>query len=185
MCRRFSRSGGRLKGKPEGERGGDKLPAPPLGLYTVGVKAYTREQILEAIDHSSLSMQSVADYLSMAYPKQGGCSDDTARRYIERYQLMPWFRARLDKVSAAALGTVRAAIEDGDVKASQWWLERIKREQFGAEVTLKGKDSDPLNVVFSGGGGMSAEELRSAEGVEVADAKGAPDGDEGEDTPTA
>lgn len=111
-------------------------------------KNFTKAQVKKAIDESDYTYQGVADYLALHVSKDGRCSDDTAKKYIEKYGLESYLRDKTTETTRKALKTIRTAIERGDTKTSKWWVERILREKFGNEIVVHNENKEPLNINF-------------------------------------
>ena len=125
---------------------------------------FTKEQIIDAIDHSDFSYQSVANYLALNYSDDKKCADDTAKKYIKKYRLEPYLNSFFDATTNKALRTISRAIEKGDVKTSKWWTERVLREKFGNEIVVHNDNKEPLNINFEN---FSKEDFLGNENAEI------------------
>lgn len=111
-------------------------------------KDFTKAQVKKAIDESDYTYQGVADYLALHVAKNGRCSLDTAKTYIEKHGLESYLRDKTTETTRKALKTIRTAIERGDTKTSKWWVERILREKFGNDIVVHNDSKEPLNINF-------------------------------------
>jgi hypothetical protein len=109
---------------------------------------FTKEQIQEAIENSDFTYISVANYLARHFSAKGKCDNETAKRYIQKYNLEAELQGGELDITTLAYGNIRKAIKKGDIKTSKWWLERIMRQKFGNEITVHNENKDPLNINF-------------------------------------
>ena len=132
------------------------------------MKGFTKKQVLEAIKQCEFTYKSVADYLSQFSP-DGKCSEDTAKRYIEKFgeETKNAFKASSLSLRDLSIRNIKRALERGDVKTAKWLLERLERFTFGNEITVNTDSTEPLNINLSGSGDMTAEELLNAENTEA------------------
>lgn len=128
---------------------------------------FTYEQVKEAIDNSDYTYKAIALYLAEHFTKKKICDDETAKKYVIQLGLEPYLYSFFGSTTRESLNTISLAIKKGDVKTSKWWVERMLREQFGNEVTVHQKTTDPLNINLQGEL-FSEEELKACRSVEVA-----------------
>lgn len=129
-------------------------------------KGFTREQIIEAIDNSDYTYNSVATYLAVMFSKSGKCTHDTAKSYIQKYNLEEYLNFKTTEISKDCIQIIRKAIKKGDVKTAKWWLERVLREKFGNEIVIHNENKDPLNINLNGDF-LSCKELKDSAMVDV------------------
>lgn len=127
---------------------------------------FTYEQVKEAIDNSDYTYRAIALYLAEHFTKKKICDKETAQKYVIQLGLEPYLYSFYISTTRKSLNTISRAIDKGDVKTSKWWAERMLREQFGNEVTVHQKTTDPLNINLQGEL-FSAEELANCSGVEI------------------
>ena len=127
---------------------------------------FTYEQVKEAIDNSDYTYRAIALYLAEHFTKKKICDKETAQKYVIQLGLEPYLYSFYISTTRKSLNTISRAIDKGDVKTSKWWAERMLREQFGNEVTVHQKTTDPLNINLQGEL-FTAEELANCSGVEI------------------
>ena len=129
-------------------------------------KGFTRQQIIEAIDNSDYTYNSVATYLAVVFSKSGKCTHDTAKSYIQKYNLEEYLNFKTTEISKDCIQIIRKAIKKGDIKTAKWWLERVLRDKFGNEVVVHNDNKDPLNINLSGDF-LTADKLQESPTVEI------------------
>ena len=112
------------------------------------MKGYTEEQLREAIEHSDYTYTSIANYLARHFTENHKCTDDTAKKYIIKFNLEAEVKGGEIDITTLAYGNIKKAIAKGDTKTSKWWLERIKRDKFGNEIVVHNDNKEPLNINF-------------------------------------
>ena len=103
---------------------------------------YTAEKFIKAIPGTGGIIQVLADRV--------GCDWHTARKYTRNYPtIVQAWEAERNRITDKARHNILAAITNGDLQMSKWWLQ-VMDEEFIPRVKseITGADGGPLQVVW-------------------------------------
>ena len=83
-----------------------------------------------------------------------GCDWHTAEKRIRQSPVLArLYEDEASKIDDLAESVVIKAMQEGDINAAKWWLERRRRAKFATriETELSGKDGQPLMIQMTWG----------------------------------
>jgi hypothetical protein len=104
---------------------------------------YKAQQFIDAIPGSGGILSTIAARV--------GCHRNTVQEYIDKYvTVKAAYESERRKIDDKAQSNILAAINEGDIALSKWWLSVKMPDEFAPTMKNEhtGKDGDPLEIVF-------------------------------------
>jgi len=102
---------------------------------------FTEDEVIQAAKQSYGVYSYVAKFL--------GCGQHTAKRYLEKYPTaLKVFNNQEEFAIDTCKTTIMKAIENGDVKAAQWFIAKLHPEKFSENITITGNSVVEVKYIF-------------------------------------